>query len=127
MPTRFANCLAGIWAALPLVSGPNQGRSAHHGVAGNRALTRPQTVLALLAGKPVTVAPASAPDAGTDAVGGPTVVSAGGPAVSRSDLRYSTIAWPSRASISAAMRQASKDGTLTPSVRKWEIDPYAQE
>ena len=121
-PTRFANCLARIWAALPLVSGPNRGRSAHHGVAGNRALTRPQTVLALLSGKPVTVAPGSAPDSGTKAV-----MPAGGPAVSRSDLRYRTIARPSRASISKAMRQASKDGTLTPSVRKWEIDPYAQE
>ena len=54
-PVRFANCLAGIWAALPLVSGPNRGRSAHHGIAGNRAHATPKTVLALLAGKSVSI------------------------------------------------------------------------
>ena len=48
---RFANCLAGIWAALPLVSGPNKGRSKYHGIAGNRALTKPHNVLAMLSGK----------------------------------------------------------------------------
>ncbi len=47
---RFANCLAGIWAALPLVSGPNKGRSRYHNVAGNRAGITPETVLAFLAG-----------------------------------------------------------------------------
>ena len=50
----FANCLAGIWAALPLVSGPKRGRSAYHGVAGNKALTTPNRVLAVIAGTPFT-------------------------------------------------------------------------
>lgn len=48
----FANCLAGIWAALPLVSGPKRGRSAYHGIAGNRARTSPESVLAVLQGMP---------------------------------------------------------------------------
>ena len=50
----FANCLAGIWAALPLVSGPNRGKSAHHGIAGNKALTTPNRVLAVIGGTPFT-------------------------------------------------------------------------
>ena len=58
---RFANCLAGIWAALPLTTGPGRGRSAYHGVAGNRALTSPETVLALLAGTPVDMRRAPQP------------------------------------------------------------------
>lgn len=35
---RVANCLAAVWAALPLVSGPRAGQSRYKGVAGNRAL-----------------------------------------------------------------------------------------
>lgn len=46
---RYANCLARIWAGLPLVYGPERGRSAYHRVAGNRALVLPEAVLALLA------------------------------------------------------------------------------
>ncbi len=119
---RFANCLAGIWAALPLVSGPNRGRSAHHGIAGNRAHTTPETILALLAGKPVPISRTSAARLRNEAGAG-----------SGADMRYSTVATPpeppkpSRESIGAAMRQARKDGTLTPSVRLWKVDPYAQE
>ena len=52
---RYGNCLAGIWAALPLTQGHGKGRSAHQGVAGNRALTHPDIVLDLLAGIPVPV------------------------------------------------------------------------
>ncbi len=119
---RFANCLAGIWAALPLVSGPNRGRSAHHGIAGNRAHTTPETILALLAGKPMPISRTSAARLRNEAGAG-----------SGADMRYSTVATPpepskpSRESIGAAMRQARKDGTLTPSVRLWKVDPYAQE
>lgn len=36
--TAVANCLARIWAALPVVSGARAGRSHYDGVAGNRAL-----------------------------------------------------------------------------------------
>jgi hypothetical protein len=56
----FANCLAGIWAALPLVSGPNRGKSAYRGLAGNKALTTPSRVLAVIAGTPFS-APARKP------------------------------------------------------------------
>ena len=50
----FANCLAGIWAALPLVSGPARGRSAYHGIAGNKAQTTPARVMAVLEGAAFT-------------------------------------------------------------------------
>ena len=53
----FANCLAHIWAALPLVSGPHKGRSAYHGIADNRSHASPAQVLSLLAGKPVRTSP----------------------------------------------------------------------
>lgn len=49
-PTAFADCLAQTWAALPRVTGPNAGRSAHHGTAGNRALVTPAAVMAFLDG-----------------------------------------------------------------------------
>ncbi len=49
----FGNCLAATWAALPVLDGPDVGLSAFHGVAGNRAQTTPEAVLALLAGKAV--------------------------------------------------------------------------
>ena len=46
--TAFADCLAQVWAALPRVTGPKQGRSAWHGTAGNRALVTPEAVLDFL-------------------------------------------------------------------------------
>lgn len=36
--TKVANCLAAVWAALPLVTGANAGRSRYHGLAGNKSL-----------------------------------------------------------------------------------------
>jgi hypothetical protein len=38
----LADALAKVWAALPLVQGAERGRSAYHGIAGNRALTTPE-------------------------------------------------------------------------------------
>lgn len=46
--TQVANCLAAIWAALPVVSGPNAGLSRYHGIAGNRALVGKAEFLASL-------------------------------------------------------------------------------
>ena len=51
---RFGNCLATIWAALPVLSGAKKGQSHYQGVAGNRALTTPQNVLAMLSGGEVS-------------------------------------------------------------------------
>jgi hypothetical protein len=48
--TAYGNCIARIWAAFPLLSGPEQGKSVYHGIAGNRALTTPQNVVAMLGG-----------------------------------------------------------------------------
>ena len=108
-PPRFADCLAGIWAALPLTSGPKRGRSAYDGVAGNRALTDPETVLAVLAGRTVTL-PDGAPRDAPPAVSDDEVLAFGAVRIGR---------------INAAMRGAAREGTLTPSVRDWRFDPYA--
>lgn len=51
---RFGNCLATIWAALPVLSGTKKGQSHYQGVAGNRALTTPANVLAMLSGGEVS-------------------------------------------------------------------------
>lgn len=45
----LANCLATVWAALPMVTGPTYGRSFYDGDGINAALTHPDTVLTLLA------------------------------------------------------------------------------
>ncbi len=42
---EMGNALAKVWAALPLVSGEDEGRSAYHGLAGNKALTTPELFL----------------------------------------------------------------------------------
>jgi len=44
----LANCLAGVWASLPVVEGPQRGRSAYAEDGLNRALVAPETVLAVL-------------------------------------------------------------------------------
>lgn len=55
--TAYGNCIARIWAAFPLLSGPKRGRSVYHGIAGNRALTTPQNVMAMLSGEGGTLTP----------------------------------------------------------------------
>ena len=45
----LANCLATVWAALPVVSGPRTGRSHYADDGINRALTEPGLVLRVLA------------------------------------------------------------------------------
>lgn len=107
--SRFADCLAGIWAALPMATGPERGRSAYEGVAGNRALTTPETVLAILSGQPVPL-PSGAPEGRSPAVSDATVLAFGAVRIGR---------------IKAAMRTAARDGTLTPSIHDWRFDPYA--
>lgn len=110
---RFGNCLAGIWAALPLLTGPNRGRSVYRGTAGNRALTSPEAMLAVIAGGPAVLPPvrsvarqAPVPDS--------EVLAFGAIRLNRQDVR-------------AAMRGAAQAGTLTPSVHDWSFDPYAVE
>lgn len=44
----LANCLATVWAALPVVSGPGAGRSYYEDDGINAALTSPATVLDVL-------------------------------------------------------------------------------
>jgi len=109
---EYGNCLAGIWAGLPLISGPGRGRSAYRGIAGNRALTSPETVLAALAGTPVAPAPT--------APGAPPKVD------DREVLAFGAIRLRHH-DIDAAMRGAAAAGTLVPSVREWRFDPYAVE
>ena len=46
---QLANCLAGVWAALPLVSGPQRGHSAYADDGVNKAFVAPEIVLDVLA------------------------------------------------------------------------------
>lgn len=103
------NCLAGIWAGLPLTSGPRKGRSAYRGIAGNRALTRPETVLAVLAGNPVSL-PVGPLERGAPAPADEAVLAFGAVRLRQ---------------VQSAMRGAARAGTLTPSIRDWSLDPYA--
>ena len=45
---QLANCLAGVWAALPLVSGPQRGQSAYADDGINKAFVAPRIVLDVL-------------------------------------------------------------------------------
>ena len=105
---RFADCLAGIWAALPLATGSRRGRSAYDGVAGNRALTDPGTVLAVISGEAVRLPQGGA--GGPPAVADEAVLAFGAVRLRR---------------ISAAMQGAAQAGTLSPSIHDWSFDPYA--
>ncbi len=42
---EIADCLAQVWAAFPVASGPKTGRSYYDGIAGNRALVDVRTVV----------------------------------------------------------------------------------
>lgn len=46
---ELGDCLAGTWAALPILSGENRGRSRYKGKANNHARTTPEIVEAVLA------------------------------------------------------------------------------
>ncbi|MGY6535547.1 MAG: hypothetical protein ACXIVG_09410 [Pararhodobacter sp.] len=45
---ELGNCLAGVWAALPLVSGPRIGQSVYADDGINRALVAPEVVIEIL-------------------------------------------------------------------------------
>ncbi|MCY4302389.1 MAG: hypothetical protein OXC68_11745 [Aestuariivita sp.] len=116
---HFGTCLAGIWAALPRTSGRHRGRSVYQGVAGNTALTTPETVLALLAGtslKPRGTAADTTPhpDRSRQTVHNRPARTLAFGAVRVSDARQS-------------MHAIHNSSRLTPSVHHWAFDPYAQE
>lgn len=58
---NYADCLAKIWAALPVTQGPKKGQSAYEGIAGNTALASVETYLDVLQGTKIDRASASAP------------------------------------------------------------------
>jgi len=64
----LGDCLAGTWAALPLLTGPNRGESRYKGRANNHARTSPEVVTAVLsmrfAPDALTVAARGASDIG---------------------------------------------------------------
>lgn len=45
---EVGNCLARVWAALPVLTGEKKGKSYYHGIAGNRALVDTSTVKVVL-------------------------------------------------------------------------------
>ena len=121
---RYGNCLAGIWAALPLTHGPNRGRSAYQGVAGNRALTHPDIVLDLLAGLPVTL-PTYRTRQPLNPAQAAQALRRIGNSIGNRPLAFGA----SRITveeINTALRKARRDNTLTPPIKTWKRDPYAQ-
>jgi len=46
--TRIGNCVATIWAAFPVFTGPKAGKSHYHGIAGNRAQTTVPVMRAII-------------------------------------------------------------------------------
>ena len=49
--TQIGNCLAGVWAALPLVSGPKAGQSRYQNYNGNKALTSVDALMTTIRGR----------------------------------------------------------------------------
>lgn len=45
---EVGNCLARVWAALPVLTGEKKGKSYYHGIAGNRSLVDVSTVSEVL-------------------------------------------------------------------------------
>ncbi|EEE35200.1 conserved hypothetical protein [Rhodobacteraceae bacterium KLH11] len=109
--TAFANCLAGIWAALPLVSGPGKGRSAYRGIANNKARTTPANVLAMLNGQPFSTKPTR------------IARETAGPG----ETSTPQVATPRYVRIQNAMRQAAQAAGNRTVPQTWAIDPYAME
>ncbi len=115
----FANCLAKTWAALPVVTGQGAGRSAWHGVAGNRALVTWDEFVGFLMGNSSTTAGRSTVSANienrrTDR--GMIDVH-----MARSRIRFDEI----RRTTERNTEQAKDNGTLEESVVvKFTLDPY---
>ena len=102
-----ANCLAGTWAALPRVSGPGAGRSAWHGIAGNRALVSPDEVLAFLGGDGARHRPSPAADIVAD--------------IPRASISWRIV----QPAMDRAIQDARDRDTLGSSVRiRLDLDPY---
>ncbi|MCY4288571.1 MAG: hypothetical protein OXC63_08260 [Aestuariivita sp.] len=112
---RYGNCLASIWASLPRTAGKRRGYSAHHGIAGNKALTTPEVVLAVLAGEQtLPIVPNGSRRASGSRHRPPKPKQLAFGAVRIADAN-------------AAMRKTNNKADLTPSVHKWAFDPYASE
>ncbi|WP_299082941.1 hypothetical protein [uncultured Ruegeria sp.] len=109
--TAFANCLAGIWAALPLVSGPKKGLSVYYGIADNKARTTPANVLAMLSGQPFSTKSTR-------------IARETGGAGETSTPRVAT---PRYVRIRNAMRQTAQAAENRTAPQTWVIDPYAME
>ena len=108
-----------IWAALPLMSGRHHGRSALSSVAGNKALTTPDTILALLAGQhvPTTVQAAT-----------PHLNITVGPWTQKRHqsihLAFGAVRFVDAQSM---MRKVQESYHLTPSVHQSTFDHYASQ
>ena len=101
---RYADCLAGIWAALPLTSGPKRGESAYRHIAGNRARTTPETVLALLQGEVVALE-TTAPRAATPTISDEAVFAFGAIRLNRCDISAANTLTPSVRSLCRRLDQ----------------------
>ena len=112
----MGNALALEWAALPLLSGPRAGQSAHRNAKGvrNRALTTPEVFLAVL----------------KDPTRQDMVTRARKPAVTKriAGSRVTRVEDIRRTSTRPYSPKGITGGPLTPSrVIRFRVDPYAQE
>ena len=110
----FANCLAGIWAALPLVTGPNKGKSKYRHIAGNRARTTPEHVIAVLEGAAFELKPPMGKRRKANV------------AAARERFANGVVKVSRRSLIKAEIESMSKTGKAARSV-VYKVDPYAQE
>lgn len=104
----FGNCLAGIWAALPLLSGPNRGESKYKGIAGNEARTTPEQFISILQGGILTA---------------DIKIDKPKPAPKTTSRILTRRALQSRIAIGMASKK-TKQG-FAPSVNSYSFDPYS--
>lgn len=117
--SAFANCLAIVWAALPRVAGRGTGRSAWHGVAGNRALVSRDAFVRFLRSTGTT---GSSGSTATFLYGHPGIGTRGFEMnLAQSKIRY----LENKSAITRNINQARENGSLGKSVVvKFKVDPY---
>ncbi len=120
--SSFGNCLAIVWAALPRVSGKGAGRSAWHGVAGNRALVSRETFIRFLtaADQSETIDGIVADRLGHPGIGTSEIAVA----LTRSKIHFHEV----RHAIDRSINQAQGTESLGESVVvKFKLDPYRMQ
>ena len=111
---KYGNCLARIWAALPVLSGPQKGKSHYEGIADNEARATVGEFQQALNG--IEVAKITRPSTSKS-----TITPKGNTRILLGNTRQ-------RASAFTTLRSnADKPNSLPKSIRTLSFDPYALE